>query len=183
MNAVPHLARARRDGTAQVPQSVRQAAGQGDVFGARQHAVGPGQSRRRLSARSSEVGDFDLRHLMQDAGATALGMLLLGLLSAPRISGQPQQAAGVRTWRERTSQGDVPLAEASQLPPVGGRRAGLQRRHVGAADGAGLAGADGADPPQRFDPRLRHGAAVCAAAPAAALDRLWPPIIPISASC
>ena len=52
------------------------------------------------------------------------------------------------------------------------RRLRLQRRHLGAAHGPGLAGAHPAHPPQRLRRRRGHGAAVRAAAPAAALDRL-----------
>lgn len=66
----------------------------------------------------------------------------------------------------------LPLAGRLQLPGMGRRRAGVQRRHLDAAHRPGLAGADRADQQQRHRGRHRDVAAVRPVAAAPAPDRL-----------
>lgn len=64
------------------------------------------------------------------------------------------------TRRRGPSEQDLPFASQLQLPHVGGRRAGFQRRNMDAAHGAGLAGPHAAHAQQCNRGGYRYGTAV-----------------------
>ena len=115
------------------------------------------------------VGDFELRD-------TATSSRSASACSRWRSSRARISAASTAAMRRSVDDGSIcgrlPIPGRIQLSSLGRRRLRLQRRHLDAAHGPGLAGAHPAHPSRRFGRRPGHGAAVRAAAPLAALDRL-----------